>query len=202
MRLVLTAALAALAACQPATEDVAAAPSTPSARGAGSGEPGALDESLHASTPVMFEPLSRTAEAFTGAILLSALPPSGPDVAPSMMLTSSTGLVYRTELLPGGAEQAGAVDWQAIFGPDVVADAAPPPGSPSIDFHVVLDESVAPNATNGGLCGADRTFGFAMATGLAGAAGPMMSIAAFRGDVWPPEDDAALCGTFNYAPPR
>jgi hypothetical protein len=28
-----------------------------------------------------------------------------------------------------------------------------------------------------------------------------MSIAAFKGDQWPPKDDGALCGTFNYLPP-
>lgn len=198
MRLALMLAFLAVTACQPASEDVAAAPA---AEDHGADDPGLPEEPAPDPTPVTFEPLSRTAEAFTGSVSLNAQPRRGPNATPAMRLSSSTGLVYETSLLPGGAEQASGVDWQAIFGAEVVSAANPPPGAPSIDVHLVQEERVPPGAPNGGLCGADKTFGIAMATGLAGAAGPMMSIAAFRGEVWPPEDESALCGTFNYAPP-
>jgi len=197
MRIALLAAFI-LAACQPASEEVAAAPT---AEDLGQDDPNAPMEPAPDPTPVTFEPLSKTAEAFTGAISLTAQPRPGPNATPAMKLSSATGLVYETSLLPGGAEQASAIDWQAIFGAEVVSAANPPPGAPSIDFHVVQRETVPTGAPNGGFCGKDSTFGIAMASGLNGAAGPMMSIAAFKGDVWPPKDETALCGTFNYAPP-
>jgi hypothetical protein len=197
MRLALAAAVLALAACQPRqpgadTSDVEA----------GQDELPAAPEPAPNPAPVTFEPLSKTAEAFTGAIALSSRPRAGPNAPPAMKLEAASGLVYETELNPGGAEQASAIDWKAVFGPDIVSAADPPPGSPSIDLHIVTLEAAPAVAPNGGLCGADRTFAIAMATGLSVGAQGMMSIAAFRGDRWPPESETALCGTFSYAPPQ
>ncbi len=197
MRIAVLAALV-LAACQPTREDPALAPT---AQDSGLDDPDAPTVPPPDPAPVTFEALSKTAEAFTGAISLSVQPRAGPNAQPAMKLEAATGLIYLTELNPGGAEQARVIDWKGIFGADVVAAANPPSGAPSIDLHIVTSETVPPAAPNGGFCGDEKTFAIAMATGLFVGAQQMISLAAFKGDQWPPADETALCGTFNYAPP-
>jgi hypothetical protein len=194
MRLAAFSAVLALAACQPAEK-------LSESEKLGQDEPGAPMELAPDPTPVTFTAMSKTAEAFTGDIGLSAQPRPGPNATPRMKITTATGIVYETELLPGGAEQATAIDWKALFGQDVVVAANPPPGAPSIDMHLVSLETVPPGAPNGGFCGDEKTFAIAMATGLSNPGGKFMSISAFKGDQWPPKDDSVLCGTFNYIPP-
>lgn len=168
----------------------------------GQDEPGAPMEPAPAPRPVVFEAMSKTAEAFTGAITLTAEPRSGPNAAPSMKLVGANGLTYVTELLPGAAEQATVIDWKALFGEEVVVTGNPPPGAPSIDVHSISREEVPATAANGGLCGKDTPLSFiAMATGLESGGQEFISIAAFKGNVWPPAAETDLCGTFNYIPP-
>lgn len=168
---------------------------------AGMDEPGAPDSGTPEMRPVTFEPLSKTAEAFTGAISLTALAQTGANSPPAMRLEAASGLVYQTELAPGGAEQASAVDWSSIFA-SAIDLSSRDGGAPTIDLHIVTAETVPPNLANGGLCGAAPVFAIAMAAPLDGAAGPTIGIAAFGGDQWPPADDSTLCGTFFYAPPN
>jgi hypothetical protein len=186
------------AACGPSQTD---APAEPTPEEMGQDDPDAPMEPPPEPNPVTFEAMSRTAEAFTGAITLSAEPRSGPNAPPAMKLVAANGLTIWTELLPGGAEQATVIDWKALFGQEVVVGGNSAPGAPSIDMHSIFQEDVPATATNGGLCGAEPTSFIAMATGLESAGGAYMSIAAFKGDVWPPTGEDALCGTFNYIPP-
>lgn len=186
------------AACGPSPTD---APAEPTPEEMGQDDPDAPMEPPPEPNPVTFEAMSRTAEAFTGAITLTAEPRSGPNAPPAMKLVAANGLTLHTELIPGGAEQATVIDWKALFGQDVVASGNAAPGAPSIDMHSVFQEDVPATATNGGLCGAEPTSFLAMATGLESGGQKFMSIAAFKGDVWPPASEEALCGTFNYIPP-
>lgn len=178
------------------------APVEPTPEEMGQDEPGAPMEPAPDPRPMVFEAMSKTAEAFTGAITLTAEPRSGPNSPPSMKLVGANGLTYVTELLPGAAEQATSVDWKALFGADVVVGGDPAPGAPSIDIHSISREEVPAAAMNGGFCGKDTPPSFiAMATGLESGGQPFISIAAFKGNVWPPAAETDLCGTFNYIPP-
>jgi len=190
MRLSLLLPLLALAACQPqapAVPEPAPAQAAP--------EPGP------APPPVRFTPLSPNAATLTGAIALSPMPRSSPEAPPEMRLQTETGLIYTTELLVGGAEQATAIDWKSVFGADVVVAANPPRGAPSVDLHIIAGETVPDAASAGGFCGDDPTYALAMATGLVVDGKDQVALAAFKGSQWPPANASALCGTFSYAPP-
>ena len=198
MRLILAAScLVLLAACGAPTQTA-----EPTPEEMGQDDPGAPMEPAPAPRPVTFEAMSKTAEAFTGAITLSVEPRPGPNAAPRMKMVGANGLTFLTELLPGAAEQATLINWKEIFGEEVVTSGNPAPGAPSIDLHSVIQEDVPATAINGGFCGKDTPTSFiAMATGLDSGGQDYMSIAAFKGDVWPPTSADVLCGTFNYIPP-
>lgn len=178
-----------------------APPPQPTPEQMGQDEPGAPMEPVPDPRPMMFAAMSRTAEAFTGDITLNAEPRGGPNAPPAMKLTGANGLTYHTELLPGAAEQVTAVDWKALFGEEVVVDVNAPPGAPSVDIHSVTQEDIPATSVNGGLCGHEPASFLAMATGLDSGGQKYMSIAAFKGSVWPPAAETDLCGTFNYIPP-
>lgn len=192
MRILSFAGLIVLAACQPAQ--------TP--------EEVTVDD--HASpmvaapdpTPVVFPALTDDTKAKTGDVALNAQPPAGPNAPPAMRLTTATGVVFETELMPGAAEQAAGVDWKALFGAEVVVTSNPPPRAPTVDMHDIVMETVPKEAALGGFCGAEPTAFIAMATGLEVDGQKMMKIAAFKGDVWPPEGAPQVCGVFTYAPPQ
>ncbi|MEP7209890.1 MAG: hypothetical protein ABI740_03555, partial [Alphaproteobacteria bacterium] len=121
MRLTILAAalvigVGVLAACQPKA-DVAAKPADAKAEAKAAtpapDAPGAPPSMV--SQAVSFDPLSKTAEAVTGALSLSILPPAAPDGPPMTRMTASNGTVYETELVPGGAENAKSDDWSTIF---------------------------------------------------------------------------------------
>jgi hypothetical protein len=145
--------------------------------------------------------MSSTAMSITGPLTLSVEPRFGPNSPPSMKMVTGTGVEFITELIPGGAEQAISVDWRAIFGDAMPVNGISAPGGPSIDMHAVVKETVPKDAVNGGLCGAEPTSFIAMATGLETAGQPVLSIAAFGGDTWPPANGDGLCGIFSYIPP-
>ncbi|HEX5007025.1 MAG TPA: hypothetical protein VFV70_07925 [Hyphomonadaceae bacterium] len=187
-RCLAVAALAGLAACQP--EGAEEKPVQPTA----SSEP------EQATGAMRFAALSRTARAVTGDVAFMAAPRIGADDLPAMRIKSNTGVTYDTVLRPGGAEEAGAVDWEYVFGVPVVTEANPPPGTPNVELHTVTQELVPPSASAGGFCGAERTQVIALATGLTVDGERRMSIAAFRGE-WPPKDASALCDVFSYTPP-
>ncbi|MDZ4761802.1 MAG: hypothetical protein SGJ21_12100 [Alphaproteobacteria bacterium] len=190
----------ALGACQPQSPDT---PVVAEPEATGQDAPDAPQPpAAIAMKPVTFEAMSKTAEAFTGAISLTAVSPVGPNATPTMILESASGLRYETRLVPGGAAQASAIDWSSLFNTEI--DLAPDVAStsPSVDVHVVTSETAPDTAVNGGLCGVTPAFAIAMAVPIdAGAAGRMMSLAAFSGDQWPPNDESRLCGVFNYVLP-
>ena len=187
------------AACWPSETGV---PAEPTPEEMGQDDPGAPMEPAPDPRPMTFEAMSRTAEAFTGAVTLTAEPRRGPNAPPAMKIAAANGLTFHTELLPGGAEQATVIDWKALFGQDVVVIGNAAPGAPTVDMHSVVQEDVPTTAVNGGFCGPDEPTSFiAMATGLESVGQKFMSLAAFKGNVWPPESADALCGTFNYIPP-
>lgn len=187
MRLALAAALLLLAACNPAQTEQGAAPPA--------------DGVPVIPPPPAFAAASDNARAVTGAVSLSAAPREADD-APRMKLVGVNGLTYVTELLPDAAAFGEAVDWTVLFRQDVVAAANPPPGAPSVQVHTIVREDVPLTASNGGFCGEGRTSYIALATGLERQGQPLMSIAAFRGGVWPPQSPDALCGVFTYTPPE
>jgi hypothetical protein len=208
MRLtVLAAALVigagALAACQPKTDIAKAIDAKANAKV----EPAAPD-AVGAPPPmvskaVSFDPLSKTAEAVTGALSLSVLPPPAPDAAPMTRMQASNGTVYETELVPGGAENAKSIDWSTVFSTKISFEPTAPVDVPSVDLHAVKTETVAAKAPNGGFCGKEKTSFIAMAIPITMPGGGVaMSIAAFKGDAWPPKDEAALCGVYTYNAPH
>jgi|GEM_PF-5892109 len=162
-----------------------------------------------AARAMRFEALSRTAEAFTGAVTLTPELRASPDAPPAMQLVADNGLSLRTELMARGAEDTDRIDWTVVFG-DSGSASSGEAGRRSIDMHRVIAEAAPAGSVNGGLCGKGQQTAFlAMATGQVGGnissdvSGdqPYLAIAAFRGPTWPPAGDAALCGVFNYLPP-
>ncbi len=151
--------------------------------------------------PVSFDPLSKTAEAITGAVSLTSTG-EGADGQPTMKLETSNGSVYTTSLRPGGAQEAKDIDWTSIFNTKIDFDPKAPADIPSVDLHIVTAETISTSAPNGGFCGKDKTYAFAMAIPITTPTGMMMSIAAFKGDAWPPKDESALCGVYNYNAPH
>ncbi len=164
----------------------------------GMDDPDAPGEPDPQRNAVTFEPMSNTAQAFTGAITLEALPRVGPNAPPRMKLTGANGLTYVTELAPG-MEQEG-VDWSVLFGAPI--DVTSRNNITSVDIHFVDEETAPASAVNGGFCGRTPTYAIAMATPIEGAGGSYVGIAAFSGQQWPPADETALCGIYNYLPPR
>jgi hypothetical protein len=203
----LIASFLALAACQPKS-DVAKAIDAKAKEQAGARAEAAsplapAGESKLVSNAVSFDPLSKTAEAVTGALSLTILPPSTPDAAPMTRMTASNGTVYETALVPGGAENAAGVDWSSIFSTKISFEPTAPADVPSVDLHAVKSETIAPKAPNGGFCGKEKTGFIAMAIPITLPGGGLaMSIAAFKGDAWPPKDPTALCGVYTYNTPH
>ena len=165
MRLTLFAAAlvlgaATLAGCQPKTDvastapDVKAEASPEASSGAiGQGAPNAPNAPAPVQVVVRatsFDPLSKTAESVTGALSLTALPQAGPNAAPTTRMQTSNGTVYETELIPGGAEQATAVDWSKLFGTKVSFEPNAPVDVPSVDLHSINRETISAKAPHGG----------------------------------------------------
>lgn len=176
---------AALAACQPADEPAPA----PAAEETGQDEPGAPLPQVD-STPVRWDAMSRTAEAFTGAVTVSRLPFTGPNDTETIRIEAGNGLVYEADLIPGTAGDA-SVDWAAVM---VVPEGEP---APPVSIYQVTSETIPEGAPNGGLC--EKAYALAIASLDRPGVGETMTIAAFSGDTWPPAAETALCGTFGYA---
>ncbi|MBI1359132.1 MAG: hypothetical protein GC155_02485 [Alphaproteobacteria bacterium] len=197
MRLaVFAVSVLALAACQPAAKAPAAEATKDAPAAAAADVPTPV-----AVKPVSFDPLSKTAEAVTGAVSLTSTG-EGSDGQPTMKLETSNGSVYKTSLRPAGAQEATAIDWSKIFNTKIDFDPQAPADIPSVDLHIVTGETISTSAPNGGFCGKDKTYAFAMAIPISTPTGVMMSIAAFKGDAWPPKDESALCGVYNYNAPH
>ena len=216
MRLTLFAAVlglgaATLAGCQPKTDVASKAPDVKAeaASGASSGASSGVRDAPNAPAPVQvavratsFDPLSKTAESVTGALSLTALPQAGPNAAPTTRMQTSNGTVYETELVPGGAEQATAVDWSKLFGTKVSFEPNAPVDVPSVDLHSINHETISAKAPHGGFCGKEKTGFLAMAIPISTPTGVIMAIAAFKGDHWPTKAASGLCGVYTYNMPH
>jgi hypothetical protein len=209
MRLIiLSASILALAACQPKTDVAKAidakAREQAQAKAEAAPPPAAPDgQTQMVSQAVSFDPLSKTAESVTGALSLSIQPAATPDAPPMTRMTASNGTAYETELVPGGAENAKDLNWSTIFSARISFEPNAPADVPSVDLHAVKSETIAAKAPNGGFCGKEKTRYIAMAIPITMPGGGIaMSIAAFKGDAWPPKDPKALCGVYTYNTPH
>jgi hypothetical protein len=174
------ACLATLAACGPNADQ------------SGQDEPRAPQASTE-SAPRAYDAISKTAEAFSGALRISEVSPTGPNDAPSLKLITATGHVYETDFVSaaGPNDQVGITPWTNMM--TVPQDAR-------IEVHAVQSELVNPQAANGGWCAPGKTHFIALATYKDGAGQDSLQIAAFSDEKWPPDRAPALCGTFLFAP--
>lgn len=178
MRILILAAALALNACGPSTDT-------------GQDEAGAPDVVAPSSAPRLYDPLSKTAEAFTGALEITERPRPGPNATEQIRITASLGHVWDAEFIGTAmlSDKVGNTTWSALF---PTAEKAP------VTIYSVNNETIKPDTLNGGPC--EKT-GFFAVTEYIGVSGEgEMQLAAFSGDTWPPaaDKDAPLCGTFSY----
>lgn len=141
------------------------------------------------AAPRAFEPMSKTAEAFTGALTVTPLERTGPNAPPRYTLSAALGHSWDVSFV-GRAALGDPV------GDDTLGSFFQGPDDAALTIYAVEAERVQPDTANGGLCMPVKT-GFLAVT----ESGDAMQIAAFSGDAWPPAADRPppLCGTFNYA---
>ena len=196
MMRVATALLAAmlLAACQPASAPAPAAPAEPTAEELGQDEPGAVFTPAPVGPPRKYEAMSKTAMSFTpGVLTLTPTPQKSVNLPEGAVFQFGNGYILDTTLMPGGAMQgAPAFDFAPLF---FAADGQPVKPE-EVVMYSVDDEIVPPGSANGGFC--DKTSFLATYTKV-GADPEDITIAAFKGDQWPPLAGTALCGTFTYS---
>lgn len=141
-------------------------------------------------TPVVWEPMSKTADAFTGALTITPLEaaPAG-DPAP-LKIESATGLYFETQPLARDKAAAPKIDWASVLASEGLAAGA-------VEVHEAVRQEALASAPNGGLCGDQGVYALAIAK-TQDAGGETLRIAAFGGNEWPPLAETALCGTFFY----
>jgi hypothetical protein len=74
-------------------------------------------------------------------------------------------------------------------------------GDPRVDVYLyrVLDENVTSSATQGGLCGSERTRNLAVSEFVDGTGRWVFKIASFRGEATPPSSaDPLVCNAYSY----
>ena len=74
-------------------------------------------------------------------------------------------------------------------------------GDPRVDVYLyrVLDENVTSSATQGGLCGGERTRNLAVSEFVDGTGRWVFKIASFRGEATPPSSaDPLVCNAYSY----
>lgn len=189
MRIVTAAAVLALAACEPAK------PAQEATAPAALGETGSAPSSMPAPVgpPRTYEATSTTAMSFTpGVLIMTPTTQRQQNLPPGMVFAFGNGIIYETTSMPGGALQGEEpFDWT-----NAMIDRAEPVDVSRVEMFTVDKETVPPDAPNGGLC-AKTSF---LATYIVRSPGAEdITIAAFQGDRWPPNDETALCGTFTYA---
>jgi hypothetical protein len=140
----------------------------------------------------MFEPMSKTAEAFTGALEITELPRPGPNATQRFKIVSGMGHSWEIEYIDQAAttDKAGSTMWRTLM-----------PNSSAVNIYSVNEEIIKPGTPNGGLCGPEKTGFLALAESESHAGdGGELEIAAFSGTSWPPiaDRDPPLCGTFGY----
>ena len=190
MRIVIAAAVVALAACQPAGK---AADEAGVREEMGQDDPDAPFTPAPVGQPRTYEAMSRTAMSFTpGVFILTPTQQRHENLPPGMVFAFGNGIIYETTSMPGGAVQGDKTfDWT-----NVMIDPGGPADASQVEMYAVDKETVPPDAPNGGLC-TKTSF---LATYVVRSPGAEdITIAAFQGDQWPPKEETALCGTFTYA---
>ena len=190
MRIALvTAALIALAACQPAADKPVPWKS------AAAEDPYAGPPPVAADAPRKYKAFSETAKSLTpGLLVLTPVQQSTADLPPRATFAFANGITYETTLMPGAAGQGEAgkfPDWESIY-PHL---SGAPIDPETITMYSVDKVTVPAGSLKGGLCDkASYLATYEMTT----PGSEDVLIAAFSGDGWPPKDEAALCGTFTY----
>ena len=192
MRIVIAAAILALAACEPAKPaEEAAAPAASSE--AVEGGPASSFMPAPVGPPRTYEAMSKTAMSFTpGVLIMTPTQQKSENLPAGMVFAFGNGIIYETTSMPGGAVQGEKpFDWTKVM-----IDPAGPVDVSKVEMFSIDRETVPPDAPNGGLC-AKTSF---LATYVVRSSGAEdITIAAFQGDMWPPKEETALCGTFTYA---
>lgn len=192
MRIAIAAALLVLAACQPAAE----APKELTPEEMGQDDPDAPFEPAPVGPAKTYEAFSKTAMSFTpGVLTLTPTPQASPNLPEGAVFAFGNGIILKTTLMPGGAEQGDPAKqpvWKGLF----IDTTGAPIDVAKIMMYSVDGETVPPGTPNGGFCA--KTSFLATYTVVSPGAEDM-TIAAFEGNEWPPVDDTALCGTFTYS---
>jgi hypothetical protein len=179
VRYLLALAALALAACGPSPDQT------------GADEPGAPGPPPPSAAPRLFEPLSKTAEAFTGTLELTELPRPGPNATQRFNIVSGMGHTWEIESIDKATttDKVGSTMWRTLM-----------PNSSDVNIYAVNEEHIKPGTPNGGLCGDDKTAFLALAESESQTGEGELEIAAFTGAAWPPtaDRDPPLCGTFGY----
>ncbi len=169
----------ALAACGPSVEQL------------GQDDPGAPPVAAPSSAPRLYDPLSKTADAFTGALDITELPRPGANATEQIRITAGMGHVWEAEFIGTAmlSDKAGNATWSSLF---PTAENAP------VTIYAVNQETIKLGTLNGGPCDKTGFFAITEYTGVSGEG--EMQLAAFSGDAWPPaaDKDPPLCGTFSY----
>ncbi|MEZ5937165.1 MAG: hypothetical protein R3C52_02980 [Hyphomonadaceae bacterium] len=182
-----------LAGCSPAADRSPESDTTldgaPSAAAADAPETEAAEVLPRLWEAGAWEAVSSTAMAFTpGVLTVTPIPSLASNDPGGALFEFENGIRYKTRLMFGAAEQADQIDWAGLTLGGSARD---------VSMYSVEQASVPDTARSGGLC----PEAFALGTYRTdNAAGPMLMIIAFAGDVWPPVTPDAVCGTFTYAP--
>jgi hypothetical protein len=168
-----------LAACGPSSEQF------------GQDDPDAPPVAAPSSAPRLYDPLSKTADAFTGALEITELPRPGPNATEQIKITAGMGHVWEAEFIGTAmlSDKVGNATWASLF---PTAEKAP------VTIYSINKETIKPDMLNGGPCEKTGFFAITEYTGVSGEG--EMQLAAFSGDAWPPaaDKDPPLCGTFSY----
>jgi hypothetical protein len=170
-----------LAACNPA----------PNADQLGQDDLNAPENAAANAAPRFYDAMSRTAEAFTGALEFHQSARAGPNAAPAMNMVAEAGHEWNLTWLQDqtGADTLAGRPWVTLL--PIAADA-------SVNIYSVDNEVIKAGTPNGGLCAPTATKFMVFSEGQNASGERQLSIAAFSNDKWPPENVTGLCGTFTY----
>jgi hypothetical protein len=173
----------ALCACNPA----------PTADQLGQDEQAAVDEATGAAAPRLYDPMSKTAEAFTGTLEFTDEPRPGPNATPRMKIIAGMNHVWEISFVESvkAGDAVGGQQWIAFLPAAVDAQ---------VNVYSVESETIDSGAVNGGLCAPQATSFMAFTEAQDEAGDTKMTMAAFKDKTWPPQEgqSAQLCGTFTY----
>jgi hypothetical protein len=157
----------------------------------GADEPGAPGPPPPSTSPRLFDPVSKTAAAFTGTLEITELPRPGANAAPHLKIVSGIGHSWEIDYIDGATttDKVGSTMWRTLM-----------PNSSEVKIYSVSAETIKPGTPNGGPCSPDKTAFLALAESESQTGEGELEVAAFSGASWPPtaDRDPPLCGTFGY----